>query len=264
MKPYSRTRARDADRESAIGVVAAAFADGQLDRSEHDVRVSRLQQARTFADLDAELVDLQRPEQSAWRAPAAAAAPSRPANGKKFALVAGVGAVLVAGLVLPGLLADEPEFLPQVATPADAEPELIRNPMTPQGWADFLAALEEKTGDTVVFEANLSEDQVSLEVPVGKKGERALSYTWNGEWDEGDPGTNNYSRKDLSRIDASKFAASMAYVSAQIEEPERQDIDVFGNVDGYRSDACYAAYASNRFDETEMVYFRCDGTPFKD
>lgn len=263
MKPYSRTRARDTDRESAIAVVAAAFADGQLDRSEHDVRVSRLQQARTFADLDAQLVDLQRPGQSAWRAPLAAA-PSTPVSGKRIALIAGIGAVLVAGLVLPSLIADEPEFVPQIGAQSDDEPEPIRNPMTPQGWAEFLAALEEKTGDTVVFEANLFEDQVSIEVPVEKKGERALSYTWNGEWDTGDPGTNSYSRKDLSRIDASKFAASMAYVSAQIQEPERQDIDVFGNVDGYHPDACYAAYASNRFDESEMVYFRCDGTPFTD
>lgn len=262
MKPYSRTRARDADRESAIGVVAAAFADGQLDRNEHDVRVSRLQQARTFAELDAELVDLQRPGQSAWRAPAAA--PSRPANGKKVALVAGVGAVLVAGLVLPGLLADDPEFLPQVAPQAADDPEPIRNPMTPDGWADFLTALKEKTGDTVVFEAYPRSEYVTVDVPVATAGERSIRHTWNGEWDEGSAGTNRHSRKDLARIDPTTFAAAMAHVSRQVEEPEDQDIMVFGNVDGHYSKACYAASASNRFGETEMVYFRCDGKPIKD
>lgn len=266
MKPYSRTRARDSDRERAVQVVAAAFADGQLDRTEHDVRVSRLQQARTFADLDAELADLQRPGQTLWRAPAAAAATPSAASGRKVALIAGVGAVLVAGLVLPGLLADDPEPRPPVGIQGAGEPAkpAIRNPLTPQGWDEFLTALEEKTGDTVVFEVYPRTESVSVTVPVAATGEREVSYTWNGAWSEGDPGTSRYSRKDLSRIDATTFAAAMAHVSAQVEEPEDQGISIFGNVDGHHADACYTASASNRFGESEMVYFRCNGTPFKD
>ena len=48
---YGNVRASAADRERAIDVLKAAFAEGRLNREEHDARVERAYRSRTYADL---------------------------------------------------------------------------------------------------------------------------------------------------------------------------------------------------------------------
>ena len=51
-------RASQADRERAIDVLNAAFAEGRLDPGEHADRVGQAQASRTYADLGALVADL--------------------------------------------------------------------------------------------------------------------------------------------------------------------------------------------------------------
>jgi Domain of unknown function (DUF1707)/Domain of unknown function (DUF4190) len=55
---YGDARASDADRERAIDVLKAAFAEGRLTREEHGARVQRACGARTYAELAALSADL--------------------------------------------------------------------------------------------------------------------------------------------------------------------------------------------------------------
>ena len=55
---YGNGRASGADRERAIDVLKAAFAEGRLTREEHDARVERAYRSRTYADLAALSADL--------------------------------------------------------------------------------------------------------------------------------------------------------------------------------------------------------------
>lgn len=55
---YSNMRASAADRERAIDVLKAAFAEGRLTREEHEARVERAYRSRTYADLAALTADL--------------------------------------------------------------------------------------------------------------------------------------------------------------------------------------------------------------
>ena len=55
---YGNVRASAADRERAIDVLKAAFAEGRLTREEHDARVERAYRSRTYADLAALSADL--------------------------------------------------------------------------------------------------------------------------------------------------------------------------------------------------------------
>jgi hypothetical protein len=48
---HSSARASDADRERAIDVLKAAFAEGRLTREEHSERVQRAYLSRTYAEL---------------------------------------------------------------------------------------------------------------------------------------------------------------------------------------------------------------------
>ena len=51
--------AGDADRERAIDVLKAGFAEGRLTKAEYDERVTRVHAARTYADLAPLVADLQ-------------------------------------------------------------------------------------------------------------------------------------------------------------------------------------------------------------
>jgi hypothetical protein len=55
---YANVRASAADRERAIDVLKAAFAEGRLTREEHDARVGRAFASCTYADLAALSADL--------------------------------------------------------------------------------------------------------------------------------------------------------------------------------------------------------------
>lgn len=56
--PYGDVRAADADRERAVDVLKAAFAEGRLTLEEHGARVQRAYGARTYAELAALSADL--------------------------------------------------------------------------------------------------------------------------------------------------------------------------------------------------------------
>lgn len=55
---YGHLRAAHADRERAIDVLKAAFAEGRLDMDEYTDRVGRAQTSRTYGDLAALTADL--------------------------------------------------------------------------------------------------------------------------------------------------------------------------------------------------------------
>jgi Domain of unknown function (DUF1707)/Domain of unknown function (DUF4190) len=55
---YGHLRAASADRERAIDVLKAAFAEGRLDRDEFDDRIGQVHQSRTYAELAALTADL--------------------------------------------------------------------------------------------------------------------------------------------------------------------------------------------------------------
>lgn len=71
-------RARDADRDLAVEFIQGAWVDGQLTRAEHDERVERVLRARTVADVEHEVRDLQGPGGAVWRPTAPPAAPTTP------------------------------------------------------------------------------------------------------------------------------------------------------------------------------------------
>lgn len=103
---YGNVRASTADRERAIDVLRAAFAEGRLTREEHEARVERAYQSRTYADLAALTADLPAGPLGTPSAPAVAPAASPPAadSGRTNPLAI---ASLVCGLIplLPATLA---------------------------------------------------------------------------------------------------------------------------------------------------------------
>lgn len=263
---YSRTRARDADRTKAIEVLASAFADGQLSRAEHDARVDKLQAARTFADLDEQLVDLQKPGEQSWQAPGVDAKP-HVATGRT-ALLKGAGVVAITvtvlGLVLPRVFSDDSSDVPgvgprAVSTDEQAKPASIKDPRTAEGFAVFLKEMQSKLHTTTMTTAQLSEDSVTVTLPVSPdKSRRYITWFWDGEWSEYSTGKYSDSEEvwslDLKTVDSTTFAASLELSFGRIEDPESAMFSI--QSDGK---TCYNIYVDNRFDESFYGRFACSG-----
>ena len=77
----AQMRVSTSDRDHAVDLLTKAFAEGRIDKDEHDARVGRAMAATTFADLDTLVADLPAAsppypgpaQQGGWAYPVAAA-----------------------------------------------------------------------------------------------------------------------------------------------------------------------------------------------
>jgi hypothetical protein len=93
--------AANADRERAVDVLKAGFAEGRLTKAEHDDRVARVYAARTYGELGSLVADLPAgPLGGQARYPVALYPPAQPAVSSLAvaALACGAGVFLTAGL----------------------------------------------------------------------------------------------------------------------------------------------------------------------
>ena len=192
-------KARDADRDAAIEVVEAAFADGQISRPDYDLRVDRLLNATTVGDVQSLVQDLQPRVEEPGVSRLASLAPQPPAlariasplgtstsgtlarwhlcwrsvrsRGSRwglscrwciFSAVDGGGGV-ESGSVAVGELADL---------------------TTAEGYDVLLDTVEEKTGSRTVFNATIYQGYAVIEVPVDGDSQRSFGYYFDGGWQE--------------------------------------------------------------------------------
>jgi len=93
--------AANADRERAVDVLKAGFAEGRLTKAEHDERVARVYAARTYGELGLLVADLPAgPLGGQARYPVALYPPAQPTVNSLAvaALACGIGVFLTAGL----------------------------------------------------------------------------------------------------------------------------------------------------------------------
>lgn len=99
--------AADVDRERAIDVLRAGFAEGRLTKGEYDDRTARVYAARTYGELGSLIADLPAgPWAGPARYPGAAYRPHTPVNSTAVAALAcGIGVFLTMGLTgIPAII----------------------------------------------------------------------------------------------------------------------------------------------------------------
>ena len=93
--------------------------------------------------------------------------------------------------------------------------------LSPEGFADLVAALEEETGSSTVFEAVLYPGYAVVNVPVDATSARSHSFYWDGELDEsGSKSTTTYERFDLADIDPTVVVSVVDQARAKVEDPQ--------------------------------------------
>jgi Domain of unknown function (DUF1707)/Domain of unknown function (DUF4190) len=99
MRAQASMRASSADRERAVDVLKAGFAEGRLTQDEYNDRMGRAYAARTYGDLAALTTDLPAGAFPAWPVPAYQPPPPSGTNSMAIAsMVLGVAEFFTAGL----------------------------------------------------------------------------------------------------------------------------------------------------------------------
>lgn len=262
-------RARDKDRDAAIEVVEAAWADGQIVEADRDKRVEELLRAQTLGEVQMLVHDLQ----PVAHAPVAAPTPEppyatleqvramapQPAKVSKalfiipLVVVLGIAVAIVGGVVaLIGAAQDGDGGL------LGGDDELA-DVLSVEGYAALLAAIEDETGGTEAFSTVLYPTYAVVELPVDATSQREEYWYWDG--DELTPNdvksTSSWERNDLSRIDPAVLVDLVEQVRTKVEDATSWYAIVRAPDDDR---AVMWAYASNEYGESEYLGARRDGT----
>lgn len=206
----SGLRVRDTDRVDACALLDAARDDGQLSESEHARRTAAAMRARTFAEVDEVIGDLQIP---ANLVDAPVVRPARRRRSRRL-LVAG-GAVAAAFLLgmgcgwvnsADGPLADH--------TPPDLT--------TPAGIERFLADYHRHYGDLLADSVSLNPETASIERPRPGAPSTSERATYKGEFDTWTTSSRDPKLEpiDLATIDVPKLAALLAGAPLTVGSPQ--------------------------------------------
>ena len=225
-------RARDRDRDDAIDLVEAAWAEGQIVELDRDRRVEQLPQAQTLGEIELLVRDLQRPPPStavrtAAPPPAPPPAPAAPRRPWRWALPAAVVAVAVGSLVAGTVAAVD-----QVGTGVEAFTDQVQDalPVEPpgvapdvhsaRGLADLVAAVREESGSTRVHRAVIYPTYASLELPVPGRDGVARSFYWDGTL-RGNESITPASGPafDLAAVDPKLARRALAAAGRLVDEP---------------------------------------------
>ena len=166
-----------------------------------------------------------------------------------------------AGPFVPDI--DLPDFDPNVSgPPPDGADPGTPDVHSPEGYAELLDALRERTGSTKVFEAVLYPEYASLDVPVDGSSQREESLFYDGELeDQNLKGTASERRIDLADIDPALLVRLLARARKLVDDPTSNYLIIRGRSTVFSDDgARIFAYASNEFSESAYIATRLDGT----
>lgn len=221
-----KLRARDADRDAAIELVEAAWADGQLTRDEYDQRVDRLLQAPTLRDLEQEIVDLQ-PDGVVWQPPSADMPAAEaveyvrsPASSSTVSIgmgwpIAGILCLVVIATVTTVVVATRGSDQPDPPVVRD-QPAASTSLVTPEAFVLAREALEIRADSDAVYSAVLTNDRFEVVYPVSAAGSDAAQAVWDGAWRDEQPASASGERLSLGLVNAAAVSTILSDAQRQV------------------------------------------------
>jgi hypothetical protein len=295
----SDRRARDRDRDAAIKVVEAAWADGQIVEADRDKRVEELQRAQTLDEIDmftrglksvaAPVAPELEPEPVIETPPppvpygppptsmadlsVAAGAGQRVAKIPKALWIVPVVVALFIGLaVVGGVLTlidsasdsvgdvfDDAAIDSPTYAPGEEAEPGDVNVLSVQGYDDLVAAVEAKTGATTAFSAVLYPTYAVVELPVDSTTQRESYFYWDGRTLT-DQDSKSTSSDERFNL-ATVDGAVVVRLVKKVRRMATEPTSWYAIVRAPRDDKTMIwAYASNEYNESVYVGARRDGT----
>lgn len=205
----SALRVRDTDRVDACALLDAARDDGQLTAGEHTRRTAAAMRARTFADIDAVIDDLQIP---ANLVDAPVVRPARRRRARRWVLAAAVPiAAALIGMLCGWAGSDD----------GPVAKKRVPDMTTPAGIVHFLAAYREHFGDLEVDSLDLHSANASIERRSTADPRKTERLFYDGKFRSSstsnrDPETQPV---DLGAVDQAKLAAILSGAPKTVGDP---------------------------------------------
>lgn len=224
-------RARATERDAAVEIINAAYADGQITLSEHEDKVSRALAARTLGDVQQTVADLQGPDTAVEPRPAdgglrgwwGAWWGSRSRAGK--AATAAALLVLAGGTVaaVQGVGSDDDYAVETTTrTTLTVGPRLVM---------DLVEDYEEQFGTTRTYGFIVMPEWTRVRVPTEDGRARYTEWTLepSGLEQSGDPlGAGDHLEFDIAELDTVALADTIdrARSSLDVVDPESVTVEV--------------------------------------
>ncbi|MDV7241987.1 MULTISPECIES: DUF1707 domain-containing protein [Rhodococcus] len=235
--PSSRTRARDLDRVNACSQLDAAYADGQLDAGEYHDRTAQAMSAKTLAELNLLISDLQLPASLTDEVPVRSARPRRTvlriAVGIAVAVAAGIVAVALtqhdgpepAGGSVPVQVERPVGFPVQEPPVADAESPItgVVQPLTPDGIAAVFDAYQREFGDLTAHQMALYPGYALAKRTVAEAPGQADTYSFRGgftPWGPRSGRSPGTADVDLRQVDVAALGALLGDAPRLVGAPD--------------------------------------------
>lgn len=218
MALLGRKRARTQDRDQAVEVINAAYAQGQLTDAEREDRVHRALVATHVGDLAQVTADLQPAQKTPQTSQVSQHWWQRTSTRTKLAVGAAALVLVGGGVAATQTGGDEPVAVVEA-------PYFV--PVTAEAFTDLVADQEAEFGTTRSYGVNLQEQISTVAVPTDDG--RARFQEWRPREDgtfaaHDDPqGAGEYREFDLADVDVEALEATMdeAWGSLKVPEPTR-------------------------------------------
>ncbi|MGZ5367390.1 DUF1707 SHOCT-like domain-containing protein [Aeromicrobium sp.] len=259
-------RATDQDRDKVVEAIEEAYAKGQLDDAERELRTQRALQATTLPDLSALVSDLQprlnllTPKGTSNVVPVL------------LSLVAVSVAVAVVGIVVGLIAGNASEFdlgdslpptsspFPSFVTPRPAVTEVKGSLLSEEGFTGLVDEVKAKFGSALVDDAVVYPEYASFTVPLESNKRHTQRWTYRNGF-IGTP-TQGNRRPDDPLIDLDKVDVKALMKAIQQSKTALGVEDVSSTYlifDERNDQPAMSVYVSNDFRDTGYISLALDG-----
>ena len=261
------TRASDADRDSCLDDIEAAYADGRINDAEREARTLAALQATTLAELAELVADLG----PAAKLPSKVAAAFSPAKRKvadaglsrrflrNLLIVTLIPAVIAVVLWISNAGDDDEPTTPGTATQEPAPDERLEL-HTAEGFERFVALTKAKFGTTIIDSAAIYPDYASVTVVMKDDERRAENWYFAKGFEDGpSKGTRpaGAATIDLAAVDPAAYARAIKRAPAVLGVEDITSTYVVIRDSG--GDPSFSVYVSNEYSENGYWTFTLDG-----
>ena len=260
------TRASDADRDSCLEDIEAAYADGRINDAEREARTQAALQATTIAELSDLVADLGPAAKLPTKVAAVLSSKKRPPAADtlspRFLRTLLLGSLVAAAIAVVLWISNAGDDEP--AAKGTAAQQSIPNERlelhTAEGFEQFVALTKAKFGTTVIDSAAIYPDYASVEVVMKDNPRRAENWYFAKGF-EGEP-SNGTRPADATTIDLAAVDP-VAYARAIKRSPSVLGVeDITSTYVVLRDTAdepTFSVYVSNKYSENGYWTFTLDG-----
>lgn len=255
-------RATDQDRDAAVETIEDAYAKGQLNDAERELRTQKALQATTTDELDRLVSDLK--YMSPVHPTRTPVPTTNPAGMRILVAVIGsvVAGVLVIGVVIAAFSSSGGDPTGTSSFPDVSSPQVKGKLLSGKGLSALIKAVDKKFGTAVVSRAVIYPECASFTVPLKDDSRHTEDWYFRGRFDPKAQSTGNRTADDpLIDLGKVNVAALTSWVKKAGTELNVKGVtSTYLVFDERDNKPAMSVYVSNKFSDTGYASLNLDGS----